>query len=824
METHAQTPFEKIEEYLYCNQKKDKLYSAVQLILAFGKDKNGDFTAEFLAQIEKGFKEHINYLMDKAVNADLELIRRELKKRHYLKKRKEADLHKALTKDIAYFYSLLGESETELDGDALWATLFVWMDGEYTCPIFASQSLKIFTEFCLSVLKGEYLYNDNLSTTKIDPLRYHIRSSFINLGSRIVLLFFARSDPDYYLKDIENLCDLYFKFNRKIDNVIDYKSNATLHLMKVEEAADEMSKYQTGMNMLSHEPEGLAILLNLSLIYPYLFLYILEMTYIDHNFIVGGKELNTLLTLKTVIKQVCDFFNDELEQALGLIDEKVKTKFLRMLQLVEFKNDFLIYKTIISDKSGLLDNYTFIGGHHIIKFAKDQFSLKKEDGNLADKDILDIDILLEKYCESTTNDLIKEVNVYNQLIKGKVFLDNEPSLKNYEKHFCKVICDKEEHKIQKHFDQISLSYKAKKGDVPITEFADITSYNRKIAQHAKEQFVKYGKYIKRLDSLADASLQVRIEYLQDLNRFLQNVSNIYSCSFIIKHTNFVLNELKILCDKSSYDIFGFTLRMEVEALLHVFEKLLKSIDNGTYCMNFASLYQDCFYNFQWQDCSRHLFSAISRKEYHDKRTIERGNEVIEQVDGSDVMANLKEDVFASGSDSETIFIASTWMRPVGKEELKNKFEQFRFEKNNNVARFYSLYFSYHENKNKQQEKKFDKLMKDFNVKADETKKNMVQTLGIFAAFLALATISISALKNSSSPVDYLKVIFSVTFCLGMFVLMLDHVFSADQSVVISEGADRTDLKGWKLWRWFFRTKTVVLYLSLFILLCLMFLL
>ncbi|MFK1837243.1 hypothetical protein ACIXGO_23750 [Bacteroides fragilis] len=213
-----------------------------------------------------------------------------------------------LEQNITKFYLLIDEDSEKLKGDALWATLFVWMDTEYTCPIFANQSLNIFTLFSLSVLKAEYLYDDYLSNKRIDPLRQHIRNNYKMHKDKIVLMFIARSDANYYLRNIENLCDLYFKFNRKIDNVIDYKNNATLHLMKVEEAADEMSKYQMGIGKLTYEPDDLAILLEISSIYPYLFLYILEMTYIDHNFIIGKKELETLLTLRTIIKQVYSFF------------------------------------------------------------------------------------------------------------------------------------------------------------------------------------------------------------------------------------------------------------------------------------------------------------------------------------------------------------------------------------------------------------------------------------------------------------------------------------------------------------------------------------
>jgi len=372
MDTHnCKTPFDQIEKSLYTNEAKNAIFSPVQLILNAGKDPKGHFTSKFLTQVEKAFKEHILYLLEVSMKEDDDEIKKELGELHFLKKSDENSLLEYLEQNITKFYLLIDEDSEKLKGDALWATLFVWMDTEYTCPIFANQSLNIFTLFSLSVLKAEYLYDDYLSNKRIDPLRQHIRNNYKMHKDKIVLMFIARSDANYYLRNIENLCDLYFKFNRKIDNVIDYKNNATLHLMKVEEAADEMSKYQMGIGKLTYEPDDLAILLEISSIYPYLFLYILEMTYIDHNFIIGKKELETLLTLRTIIKQVYSFFDNDSKLPLNLIDKNIRTNFLHVLQLVDFKNDFLIYKTINSDKSNLLDDYTFIGGHNTINFGAD---------------------------------------------------------------------------------------------------------------------------------------------------------------------------------------------------------------------------------------------------------------------------------------------------------------------------------------------------------------------------------------------------------------------------------------------------------------------
>ena len=195
MDTHnCKTPFDQIEKSLYTNEAKNAIFSPVQLILNAGKDPKGHFTSKFLTQVEKAFKEHILYLSEVSMKADDDEIKKELGELHFLKKSDENSLLEYLEQNITKFYLLIDEDSEKLKGDALWATLFVWMDTEYTCPIFANQSLNIFTLFSLSVLKAEYLYDDYLSNKRIDPLRQHIRNNYKMHKDKIVLMFIARSD------------------------------------------------------------------------------------------------------------------------------------------------------------------------------------------------------------------------------------------------------------------------------------------------------------------------------------------------------------------------------------------------------------------------------------------------------------------------------------------------------------------------------------------------------------------------------------------------------------------------------------------------------
>lgn len=646
-----------------------------------------------------------------------------------------------------------------------------WISFDYT--------IKLFNRFCQSVLKGEYLYDDHLSVARIEPLQQNIEHYLL---SKPWILNYNDDPVDIekvYLGDVQRLCSLYYVFNRNIDKAIDENANAVLKTIATDSSYDEFAQYNIGLNALYSNMDNVAILWNAAQIFPYLFHSILDMTYIDHNFAVGEKELDTLLNLKETLKHVMEFMQklavslSSIKEPAGetenegaattsgrenaYLNEKDLSSIedlLNTLRIIDIKNNYLIYKIHISDKSDKLKNYTFIVNGGIITFKQEKL------GDKLKIDYLDRKKLVSDFCDENKNDLLKESVIYNKLIAERFVWNREESFTSYEVYFFKAIGNKTEFdKIKIYFDNINSSFVSQKCEISTEKHVDITSYNRKIAYHAKNQFTKYGKYIKELSLLVNAG-NVKA-YIARLEQLITKNSVVYSCSFIIKHTELVLNELEKLCrNKSGIDSdWGFRLRMLAESLLVLYQRLIKSIHDGDYCINFASLYQDAFYRF-----------ALNKNPEGKQPVGQPFLESIQRVKLNDV-----DQIFEDEENAVTCFIASTWMQPVGKIALKENYDRLNNKKTELVACFYSIYFQQQEQKNKEREDNFRLLRENFQIEVDETKHAMVQTLGIFATFLALATVSLGGFGKEFAFVDFFKVIGGITFCLGIFVLMLRFI-------------------------------------------------
>lgn len=667
------------------------------------------------------------------------------------------------------------ERQKQIKGEAITLSMLLWEDTFSPYVYIGNQSLAVFTYFCQSVLKAEYLYNDSLSIEKIIPLINIINENlfhkkeygrfFLNLGSE---------DTDMYLRDTVKLCQLYYEFNRKIDNTIDDNSHAVLQLIKEGSTEYELSRYEDGINKISFYRGAEGCYLVLSYIFPYLFRFLLEMTYVDHNFTVGDTELNTLLTLRSVIIRIRKVFEDYSNLSRSF-DKEIFRKFSLTLDLIAAKNDFLIYKILVSDQSGRLKNYTFVSGEHIVSFNNKNVEPKE---NI--KECLNKEKLLCTYCADETNDLLRESNVYQQLLVNKSFWNRETSFLPYEEYFFKAITHNEPEKVEAYFAGIKNAYKSRIEEFDGSRHKDIVSYNKKIVSHARHQFIKYGNYIKRLSRLdenlrkgLEANNEERKKYISELADLLNDVPDIYSCSFIVKHTRFLLDELESLCGEGKYDSLGFKLRNLIETQIVIFKNLLTRIESGNYCTNFAALYQDCYYRFERQPAGHADVPEQEAVQPELFRSIRRVPLCQREQAGN---------VLQLPAGLETVFIASTWLRPVSKLTLRDYYEKFKYRKVTLVAKFYAAYFNWQEKNSKKNLAEFKKKVEDANVMADESRRSTVQTLGIFAAFLALATISAGALKGDTK--DSMRIMFSITFCLGTFVLLLEYVVKSKKNAIV----------------------------------------
>ncbi|MCC8172191.1 MAG: hypothetical protein LIP00_10510 [Parabacteroides sp.] len=824
MENTTYSPFGEIERLLLVKTEKNetRIISTAQLLLAAQKGPDGKLKKDFVKNFITVYcdLEHNKLQEDPDFIRQLRLVD-EIENENalfawaydfnsFIVEKGFSDILKGAADDDDDEAEDSNQPKQE-QGEAIVLTMFLWIDSPSPYMYIGNQSLAVFTHFCQSILKAEYLYDDFLSKEKIVPLKKVLEETmFQKRKYKRSFLYVEESslDTDTYLKDIAKLCHLYYEFNRKIDNTIDDNSHAVLQLIKEGSTEYELSRYEEGINLLSLYKSSNSCYLVFSYIFPYLFRFLLEMTYIDHNFTVGNTELNSLLTLRSVIKRIRQVFEDYPELSSSF-DLKIMKNFFLTLDLIASKNDFLIYKILISDQSGRLKNYTFVSGEHIVSFNSKNIEPKE-----STKECLNKEKLVCAYCPDETNDLLRESNVYQQLLVNKNFWNRETSFLLYEEYFFKAITHNEPDKVAAYFAGIKNAYKARIEEFDGTRHKDILSYNKKIVSHARHQFIKYGAYIKRLSRL-DEQLRKGLEtndderkrYVTELADLLNDVPEIYSCSFIVKHTRFLLDELESLCSEEKYDNLGFKLRNLIETQLVIFKNLLNRIESGNYCTNFAALYQDCYYRFGHEPAGNAV-QPVQKAGRPEPETVQP------ELFRSIRRIPLRQQEQAGNglqlpAELETVFIASTWLRPVSKLMLRDYYDKFNYRKVTLVAKFYAAYFNAQQKNSDKNLAEFNKKVEDANVMADESRRSTVQTLGIFAAFLAIATISAQALKGE--PKDFMRIMFSITFCLGTFVLLLEYVIKLKKSAVILyiflavilvlivflSGGDI--IGGWRLW-------------------------
>jgi hypothetical protein len=155
-------------------------------------------------------------------------------------------------------------------------------------------------------------------------------------------------------------------------------------------------------------------------------------------------------------------------------------------------------------------------------------------------------------------------------------------------------------------------------------------------------------------------------------------------------------------------------------------------------------------------------------------------------DDSDYDINIFESLAEKSKD--LIFIASAWQRPIGYEKLKQTHLDF---KNKRKLSQIELEDKFYKNIEMTRDaaskagKKIETTEKEFRTELDRSKRETVKTLGVFASFLALATIAFAAftevLKNDIEVSAFLRIMLSFVFCLSVFVLLLEFVIQSNQN-------------------------------------------
>lgn len=693
--------------------------------------------------------------------------------------------------------------------------LYYNSDSNFLVYDVVNYTLKLFNQFCLSLLKGEYIILDKFSEELFD-IEKELRGQKVQKDLREYLkkmpefdanesasneelttvstiqqkIDWLKGAPNFhnimldvmgdlsdsetipyvaYYADFFDICREYFIYNRKIDTFLESEKHTT----KVPNYFDGEQKYQERyekayLKFFNSGASSEANLLSISEMLPYLFRKILDMCIIDHNFISSEDNFKVLLSLEELLGGFAD--GQKNGGFLAILDKlntyknissPVLVDLHKTLRLVDYKNNVLIYKTL-KRAAREIEEYQYIGERNVVIFS-DQDGAPHRTFEIVRKLKNYICVAKEK------NDILKEYDLYESS-KGK-----SKQLQCYENDFLDILDEEVDYQFcLEKYKSLKNNIIAETNFIP-EEDRDIQKYNQAIVNNLIEQFIKYGEYIKRLQILGQRQDWNDKKYLKEILYLLQanGHQRILSCSFFRKHLDWSLNRLENKIRKEeANDSSGFEYVRLIHQLLQHFQKLITYIKDDSYCLNFSSLFQNCFYQYTFDSDAKNgekeglqkwVLSAISRKE---------------------MIGKSQSCFWKKIKDEDVIFISSAWLPPVSILRLEKEYRDFSERADLRSVEFYNNYYDRVFEKQVEQkigvmneilDEKMEKTTVQVKDELDDNKRSTVQILGIFAAFLALVTVSIGNLVTAKEHKDYLKMMFSMTICLCVFVMLLHFV-------------------------------------------------
>ena len=493
-------------------------------------------------------------------------------------------------------------------------------------------------------------------------------------------------------------------------------------------------------------------------IMEYIFRQLLEMCLIDHNYIATDRNFKLLMKLHSLLSESSDSCQNteyKLPNLLDFINENslINHKHIEALKetihLLKVKADALLLKMWIKTYKNEHITYTARYGN-----TEPQIN--------AFYPFLDIEKEIRGQFESNVID-----DRFNDLMNKKINVkEKEFKFKDYEELFTRLICEPQED-YKTMFSDLERIIEKPAYEISGKEYYNIYCYNNVIYQNFICHFGRYGRYIKRLK--IDIKGKRNDEYLEEIEYFLKqnNQKDMLSCAFIIKHINWLLNVLensfinKSIPDENNFDT-GFKYLRQAEVILKHFENLIASIEADTYCMNYSSFFQDCFFEFEKGPSTER------------KGTLKRS--------GSQKFIFEPNDK----NSRNIIFISSTWQPSVDLINLKRRYDVFlsriKLLSTDFYHKYYQHFISLQESnlekmkKESQQElsEKVNEITQETKKQLSDNKKETVQILGIFAAFLAIATIGMEKIGNIAS-LDTISLIFSICTCFGYFIILLQLI-------------------------------------------------
>lgn len=614
-------------------------------------------------------------------------------------------------------------------------------------------SVFVFNQFCLSILKAEYIFDANQTEQVLNPLSALLTEAIRGTEKKFWPWTPKDKNPQNDIEILTLLCESCFILNRKIDAIL--SPNDAQQFVNIAENNLYIKRYEhfNRYYICRNDAEKLPEIIRL---FPYLFQMITDMTIIDHCFAVGIEEMSTLLSVEDALEKTIEAFEtfkalcrdkstaDELKE---LYDLDNVDALLHTLRLVERKNKFLIYKALSSDTSKLLSNYDFMVNNEIRSLHNRIDHYKAS-------------------CQQCIPYVIYDKFVASIVNKRSSLPESD---REYESLLFAIIANNEDlTRLDSGYRSLEAAYIQQNKDhtspLDDKEYRDIKAYNRKILKRVQGQFIHYGRYLKKLlievdkaDFSEDEGRRTIEQHLTVVERVLSESDKpILSCSFLSRHFEWCLGIINKVIETKQHDKLGFDLVNRINTLSLELKRLVHAIEDHCDAANYASLFEDCFYECNQADDGCH---AIER--------LKVGAAGIGDV------PELREYVYRHDT---VVFIASTFLRPIGKTKLRETYSKLNFKRKNIVNQFYLRFVdSIKSQIDEESNRRLEKSQEVIDRKLDGNRRSVIQILGIFSAFIALSATSLSASKMFETEHGYTRFILSMTLCLSIFVALLQFV-------------------------------------------------
>lgn len=617
--------------------------------------------------------------------------------------------------------------------------------------------IHVFNQFCLSILKAEYIFDANQTEKILKPLSASLTDAIIGTEKEFWPWTPLDKNPQNDIEILTMLCESCFILDRKIDAILN--PNDTQQFVNVADnnlyikRYDHFNRYYINRNDAEKLPEIIRL-------FPYLFQTITDMTVIDHCFSVGIQEMSTLLSVEDALRKTidsCENFKDlcraktTKDELRDLFDLEVVDQLLDTLQLLDRKNKFLIYKVLSSDTSKLLSNFDFMVNNEICSLHH-----KIADYKAACQQCIPY-VMFDDFVASIVqhNKLPQSDRRYENLLFAIIANNEEPEY--LDRDYKRLAAE--------YLDQ----YNRHAAGLDDEEYRDIKAYDQKILKRVQEQFIHYGRYLKKLQIVVDKADFSRSEGRQLIEDHLSEIegvlsetgTRILSCSFLTRHFEWCLGIIHKVVETKQHAKLGFDLVNRINTLSLELKRLVHAIEDNCDAANYGSLFEDCFYRCESDSEGNH---AIAR--------LKIGSEGIDSVE------TLRDYVYGH---RDVVFIASTFLRPIGKTKLRETYSRLNFRRKNIVNQFYLRFVdSIKSQIDTEFNQRLEKSQETIDRKLDGNRRSVTQILGIFAAFIALASTSISGSTMFKEGSNYIRFIVSMTLCLSVFVVLLQFVAGTGQ--------------------------------------------